>query len=465
MTSRPADVRFLLSRPPRTIATAEPQRALEQAMDRAGLALVADELPADLLIVSGSAATADHRTAEAVVVSGRSAVRAWHDPGRHVDRYVVKQGADGPVLAALATPQVLHYLATDFSRPTTVRGRLRNRALAGRLGPKAANLAVVQPAAGLPYPLATGLPEDVRDSVTGWLFSFREGDELQRIVALVFCDGRAVPTYAVKFGRLPGGPSRTPVEQEVLDELARTAPDAAARATEIVHRGTLGGSELTVERAAVGSVLSAYLQRTPTGRAMALTDRILAWLADVGRSTATSGRSPTMLAALPPADATPLAERLAGVPTVVAHQDLGSWNILTDGREFTVVDWESSTAAGLPLTDACYFCTDVLVELFGPRASAERPAWCIDLWAGRLAPSLFLRRWLEREADGQQIWHGLIGPLATASWLHHGQSQQRRAGLLADGSAGAGYLGLLAGRWREDPALGVDWPGFSAWGT
>jgi hypothetical protein len=466
---RAADIRFLLPSPPQTAALISPEPAMSDGLTRAGIRLVdpSDGTVPDLVIAPRSAALkAGHAGARSMVVDGRPVnARAWSRRGRYVDRYLVKSGPAGPILVALATAPVRGYLATTFSRPSAPVGRMRNRVLNSPLGNFTSNLVVASLEPGLPYPIAAALPEGVGATVSGWLLSFRQGDDLQRVIALVFCNGTSTPSFVVKFGRVPGAPARAAVEKHVLEELCRAAPELTEHATTIEHRGLLGGSELTVEPAAAGSVLTAYLQQAPIERSMAVAENVLDWVGSLGRHTARPNDAATTAARdalLSACGAERLAERLAGLPAVVAHQDLGSWNILTDGTQFTVVDWESATTTGLPLTDLFYFCTDVLAELHAPRDPRERPAWCADLWAGSLPASAVLKQWVLRAARAADVPEGQIGALATACWLHHGQSHGKRAALL-DGSAAFGYLGKVAPVWRTDPRLGLDWEGFSAW--
>lgn len=465
MSVRAADLRFLLPVAPVAAVPGPSVQGLSQALESAGIRIVGDHEAADVQFTSSAGPI--HRGARSFVVRGWPATTGrWRGPGREVTRCIVKWGPVGPVLVATATPAVRRYLARSFSRPTTSLGRLRNGVIAGPIGGCTANL-LVSAEPGVPYPIGAALRGDV-GGISGWMLSFRQGDDLQRIVAMVFRDGADSPASVIKFGRLPGAPLRSDTEARILDELVRVAPDLAARATRVERRGELGGSEFTVEPAAPGSVLTAYLQRTPANRSIPLVERVLRWAAALAGRTARRDRlfatvSRERLVIVPGEQR--LAEQLGRVPTVLAHQDLGSWNILTDGREFTVVDWESATTTGLPLSDVFYLATDTLAELHGPRDVGSRPRWCADLWAGALPASALLQRWALEAAAQADVPARQVGALATACWLHHGESHARRASHLADGAAAAGYLGLLAPLWREDPRLGLDWGGFSSWPT
>ena len=76
------------------------------------------------------------------------------------------------------------------------------------------------------------------------MFALRQGDDLQRVIALVFSGSRE-PSSVVKFSRLPGGPGRGHHEAAVLAELRRLAPHLSDHATTVLLRSELDGSEVT----------------------------------------------------------------------------------------------------------------------------------------------------------------------------------------------------------------------------
>lgn len=458
MSLRAADLRFLLPRRPRTALVEPGDGALAQALRACGTAVLdpAEPGPPDLLVTRRRVPA---RAAGAVVQQGPAVALA---PGGQ--RYLVVGGPVGPSLLCLDAPGPRHYLARTWSRPTTATGRARNAVLAGPLGRLAATLRVGGAEPGLPYPLAAALPARTAARVTGWCFVLRSGDDLQRVVVLVFLDGRRSPDLVVKFGRAPGGPRPGRAERAALGELAVRAPELARWATQFVHTGELDGSELTVERAGRGSPLTVHLQALgEAGLPAAL--QVLDWAGRLG--TVTARDDPAVVPelardVLAAYDAAPLAARLQRVPSVLAHRDLGCWNVVTDGTAPTVLDWESSTGRGLPVGDVAYLATDVLAERHGPAGTADRPAWVARLWAGRTPCSPLLRRWVGDHARALGLDDDAVGALVTSTWLHHGLSQGRRSQLLG-APAAAGYLGAVAGTWLAHPDLGRDWAGFGAW--
>lgn len=399
-----------------------------------------------------------------VVVVGREARTLRAPPGRHARRYVVMRASGGPSLLALDTPEVRRFLARTWSRPTTLRGRARNALLAGPVGRLAATVAVVSsPLQTVPYPIAHAVPAEPRNPITGWLFALREGDDLQRVIALVF-RGSGDPAAVLKFSRLPGAPARGAHEAVVLDELRRLAPQLSAGATAILRRGELDGSEFTVEAAAPGTVLTAALHRE-RDICQPVVEDLLRWSRSLGvvtRRDDPAARAAWLAHALTPYAAS-TAGRLDRVPVVLAHQDLGAWNVVATADRFVVVDWESATTAGLPLSDTAYLLTDLLVQAHGPADDSARAAWARELWAGALPESADLRRRMELAARQLDIADDQLGAIVTATWLHHGLSRQLRSRLLDATSAAGGYLGELAQPWLADHRLGSSWPGFAAW--
>jgi hypothetical protein len=148
---------------------------------------------------------------------------------------------------------------------------------------------------------------------------------------------------------------------------------------------------------------------------------------------------------------------------VLVHNDVGTWNVVTDGRDgFGVIDWESATAHGLPLWDLSYFLADALTLLDTGRF-ADRTAALLRLFRGRSRWSGLLFENLRRAVRELAIAPEAVGPLVTLGWLHHGLSPARRRARLdtladgADPADGTGPIPPLAGPWLGDPELGAGW--------
>jgi hypothetical protein len=152
---------------------------------------------------------------------------------------------------------------------------------------------------------------------------------------------------------------------------------------------------------------------------------------------------------------------LTQVPAVGQHNDLGSWNIVVADSDFTVVDWESAAAAGLPLWDLIYFLADALVLLDGAALAEQRPAAVARLFRGDSPSSPLLFAWIRRAAETYGLPPTTIGPIATLCWLHHSLSEPARddaLALLAPGERQPSHgLEGIAKVWLTDPALGASW--------
>ena len=163
-----------------------------------------------------------------------------------------------------------------------------------------------------------------------------------------------------------------------------------------------------------------------------------------------------------------VARMLPTVPAVFQHNDLGTWNVMVDRSSFMVLDWESSTEAGLPLWDLVYFLTDALAARRGQTDPAEKRNSMLTLLRGESAGSRFLFERVAAAADAFGVPRSAVGAVVTLGWLHHGRSRAARAerGQSQRAATGtlstAGPLERLAEPWLADPALGVEWRAFSA---
>jgi Phosphotransferase enzyme family len=386
-------------------------------------------------------------------------IRRRPSGGRRV--YIEQRGPNGPQMLIDINPLVRQYVATVMSRPTARIGKLRNRLIASRLGSFLGTIQVGHETADavIPWPLRAAADAIGLEYPAAWLVQLRSGDDGQRMVFHAFGPGESQPTWVLKMSRLPGGPARSTVERNALDALQRYGPAVTDRATVVLGELQLNGAQASVERAAPGTTMSAWIS-TEGMSAVPMIHSVLAWIDALAAvpgephddGTVEQLRQDTLVWY----NAEDLAPRLIGLPSVVAHNDVGTWNILTDGRQFTVVDWEGANPAGWPMWDGAYFLTDALAELCGPSDHALRPRWACDLWAGGLEQSPWVLDWLKRSAISLGIERSRLSAAIVAGWLHHGRSRGRRAAIFG-GDAGGGWLGDIAAEWLRDPRLGLQW--------
>ncbi|WP_148076935.1 hypothetical protein [Nocardioides aurantiacus] len=373
------------------------------------------------------------------------------------------------------------YVRTTAVRPGR-RGELRNQAaraslmwgpLAGAVLPRIASCAVRFPEPG--RPVAPRFLEQARDlglpGDPGWVLTLGDGDDLQRAVFHVLHGG--TPRWVVKLSRVPAATSAFDRDEAGLSVVARAGGVVAQHAPRLLGRYDVDGLPASVETAGPGPQL---VHQVPGARS-GVVESVARWVVQVAEQTARDAAAlddeldrlerevlPHWRAAGAPDD---LVARLrapgCGPPAVLAHQDLGTWNVVAAGGDFMAVDWESATADGMPLWDLVYFLGDALVRAEGVAGPAVLLERCLELFRGRAPGSPVLFRWVREMVAALGVAPDQVGALVTLCWLHHGLSAERRERALAGASAApVGHLAQMAGPWLADPELG---PGWSTWRT
>jgi len=335
---------------------------------------------------------------------------------------------------------------------------------------------------GAPFFIAEACRRFALPSKVEWLLVPAAGDALSRGTFHMFPPGRKKPGWVLKFARVPGYSESFDRDERGLALASAAGREVAAHAPSLLGRFSVGGMHASVESAAVGQPLLAYLASSARVEAKrTVIDRIAGWLVAIVKATATE---PGRLAAerrrietevLPHwrgcGLSSTIVDRLSSVPGVLQHNDLGTWNVIVDPRSsgspsFTALDWESARAVGMPLWDLFYFLQDALGCLDGysglsERDLARREVHALQLFRGELSSSRILFEWTRRAVDSSGIPEGAVGTLATLCFLHHGLSQGRREQAASRHGPLVGVREMLwprlARRWLEDPALGPDW--------
>jgi hypothetical protein len=316
---------------------------------------------------------------------------------------------------------------------------------------------------------ALGVPSDAK-----WFLTFGQGDALSRNAFQLFRPGFERPDWILKFARVAGYSKRFSDDERGLG-LARAAGDViAAQTPRLIGRFDVEGVSASLETAAKGRRLrDVLLAPGDRGVKLDLIEHIVGWIVKLGELTRTPepleaerrrllsdvvprwanlGASPELLNPLPP---------LAGV---TQHNDLGTWNVVADGGDFTVVDWENAKEAGLPLWDLFYFLADALVLLDGSDDPEHLPARIARLFAGDAPSSSVLFSCTRRAASAGGIPVDAVGRIATLCWLSHSLSAGTHNMDLAswtphDPPRVHGLEGI-AEAWMGHPALGPRW---NAW--
>jgi hypothetical protein len=313
-----------------------------------------------------------------------------------------------------------------------------------------------------------GVPLDA-----GWVLTLGQGDELSRNAFHLFSRDSAVPSWVLKFARVPGYREPFDRDERGLAAAARAGGIVAARAPRLLARFTAAGIEASLETAAVGKRLREIL--IEPGRKAGkrhLIDSISSWILDVAKATRRPPAAVNEEVARIGRDVLPryaafgvgaeLLQRVAALPGVLQHNDLGSWNILVNGDQFVVLDWESAREVGLPLWDTVYFLADALALVDGATDGSSRHVHTTRLFRGELASSALLFGVVGRSVDALGIPPDAVGSLVALCWMHHAQSPVERTSRLArhaDATTTRRHgTELNAEAWLSDPALGREWP-------
>jgi hypothetical protein len=472
-----ADVRFVLPFPPRDAAVLGNLDGWADGLRRAGIDVV-EQPRAGLDLVVASPVLVE----EAVALEPRAAVIDG-DVGRRLRRtrlaprrLMARPSRRDPALLLPLDERGPTAYAIDAWSLADTHWKQARRAVARVVVPRGwpGLPQVVTYAARVsapPYLVAAaneyGVPRDAE-----WVLTLGKGDDLSRNAFHLFPRESPVPSWVLKFVRVPG--YREPFDRDERGlAAARVADIVAARAPRLLARFRADGLEASLETAAVGRRLREILiEPGDRKRKARLVEAMTAWIDDVARAThRPSGEVNEDLERLR-VDVLPryasfgveveLTQRVAALPGVLQHNDLGSWNVVVDGDDFVVLDWESAKEVGLPLWDTVYFLADALALLDGAIDGSTRHDHTIQLFRGDLAASALLFRFMGRSVDALGIPPEAVGPLVALCWMHHAQSPVKRAAQLAQ-HADARPVWThgtehTAAAWLSDPALGTEWP-------
>jgi Ser/Thr protein kinase RdoA (MazF antagonist) len=437
-----------------------------------------DHRPLDLVVSTGRhAATAGRANTRSVIVEG-----SRDGPLRRRDfrtrRLLLRPARERPTLALpLDPPGPVSYAVERWSvvdrRWKSARMRGARMLVSRGLFPSWASpvVTVASRDEGPPTLVAAarelGVPGDVN-----WFLTFGQGDALSRNAFQLFRAGSSRPDWILKFARIAGYRERFDDDERGL-RLAHAAGDIiAAHVPRLVGRFDVDGLHASLETAATGRRLRDAL-RAPGDRAgkLGLVERIADWILSLGRlntacSEATAAERDRLRRDVVPrwrelgVDAS-LVENLPPLAGVTQHNDLGTWNVVTDAHDFTVVDWENAREAGFPLWDLVYFLTDALVLLDGSDTAEHLPARMARLFAGEAPTSTLLFAWVRRAVAAAAVPADSVGAIVTLCWLSHSQALDAHKADLAvriphDPARLHGLEGM-ARAWMDHPALGPTW--------
>jgi aminoglycoside phosphotransferase (APT) family kinase protein len=377
-------------------------------------------------------------------------------------------GAGGPAALAVA----LARRATGLDP-----GRL------ARLAPRVALVASRGADAPGPPLRAAELPAELRAGELRQLVLVR-GDEGSRVIALPFSPDSRKPLAAVKIHRSPPPVDQQDDEQSTLTAI-RQRLDSTMRSTLPEPLGVIrsGGVVAAVESFLAGRPLHASWarRRLPLAELIDDLDRTTDWLSELQLQSRVElrpfgGRELERWLDAPAQEYerafgfTAAESRLLelvrertrealGAPVAIVwqHSDLSSLNVLKDGAQVRVLDWESAALAP-PLDDLLYFVTRWLYRL--------RDATIEETSAGRVrAATAFRQLFLEpgrgdaeleaargainRYVRALEIDERLVPALSLRPWLRRATGRLRR-------QTTPGYSDVPVPRLRVRPPLAAD---------
>jgi hypothetical protein len=493
---RAADARFVLPGPVTRAVVSDTLPRWRDALRAAGYEVkdLSDPwtgtLPGIDLVVAplGPATTDPALDSQQCLLTGWVPSGPLRRRGLHTIRYLALAGSSGPrVLVPLNHRAAVRYLLTSWSRPRSRMARLRNRLVSAAVRFRVPVDRVVRGSVLTAAVRRTGQPLVLARAATDgapldgeWILVLGDGDDLQRAVFHVFATDSQVPVWAVKLSRVSGYSLPFDRDEVGLHLAAEAGPLTAAHAPRLIGRCVVESLHVSVETAAVGRPMHEFLiSASPAQHKRQLVEAVAAWTLALGRE---SRSDPVTLAAervrlRELATATPGQPGLAGRlvddlgPTagVLQHNDLGCWNVVVDGDDFTVLDWESARGPGLPLWDLVYFLTDALLRLESGYDRSSVTDRVVRLFRGELASSELLFRWIRVGAEAAGVPPESVGPIVTLGWLHHAASPEQRAqrlgdlteaGTQTDRRAEITLWARTLPAWLDDPCLGPTW---TAW--
>ena len=440
------------------------------------------------LVISPGATPPPATRAPGAILEGRGAGRRTAASGYQWRRLVALPNVSDPeVLLPVRSPAQVRY-ALRRSPPAPVWKRLRNQVIVPLLAAGVPPFGLTPSAvgareAGPPFLVTAAITEFGLPEGLEWLLFPGLGDPLTRATFHLFAPGEAEPEWVLKFARVSGYAESFDRDERGLKMAAGSGELARSHAPRLLGRFVTQELNASVETAALGRSLVSYLtaSRDPRSAKLGLIDEIAEWViaASVETAAAPERLEPELLrlkeeviAGWAAAGASPaLVDGLPPLAAVMQHNDLGTWNIVVRPGSaglcrFTVLDWESARAHGMPLWDLWYFLHLALAELDGLSGIGEaelrdRERHAVELFRGELPSSDVLFRWTRRAVEACDVPVDAVGSLATLSFLHHGLSQAAREEAVQEHAEGGSALEMLPPRlarhWLTDPALGPGW--------
>jgi hypothetical protein len=475
-----ADVLFTLTRIPRRVAVDGDPPGWRDDLEERGIDVVGPDDLADLLVTTdpGVAERAARQTRDVIVDGDRGAASVL--AGRVVTRLLTLPVWGSPVaIVDLAQRRpaayAMQHAIVHAEAWRAVRNRVAAHLVRRGLLPTPKTLITVGGEAGSPAFLASAR-EQLGLGQRDWLMLVSMGAIGRRNALLLFPPGSDEPAEALKFARVRGYSSQFDRDEQAAKLVAQTGGAIAAHAPRYFGRFELDGYHASLETAARGQKLAAFLrQPISRRRKLEVLDTVADWLIQVARETAAPvdalaaererferevlpfwagrGVDPHLIRLLPP------------VPPTFQHWDVAEENIIVSREGFVVVDWEFAQRHGLPLADLMFYAVHVLRILDGRLTLEERDRHFVEVLTGRAPSSPILFRWVQKLVEALNLPPESVATLATLSWLDRGKlstEEHLRAEALGGVPLATSFAERASVVWLEHPELGTRW---NAWRT
>jgi len=270
-------------------------------------------------------------------------------------------------------------------------------------------------------------------------------EEGNKLVLLVFPDGRCTPRLVVKLGRTVTQNAALAAEEAALAALAGRGEHGVVGTPAALGSARLDGRLLILQSVVEGRSL---WEVAAASRSTQYVAPIVNWLSHLARATC---RPPTAepapdrrlvgpesaLVGGPPRSAaceavpTPAAIlqglRRQPIPMVFEQRDMGTWNIVigADGR-ITVLDWESACLEGLPAWDLFYFLVHYGFMVHGAAGPDDQLRSFSETFGSITGFGAIAREAVRRYVDAVGLEREWLSPLMAACWAHHAHAEAAR---------------------------------------
>jgi hypothetical protein len=475
---RRIDVRFALPRPVRRAVVLGDLPSWREGLAQAGIETVpAAGAEQPQLVVAPSSLMREALTLapEMLVLEGGRRLRSLQAGGWSGQVLLLLPDLERPELLLPAGEEdAVRYAVRHWREGLTPLTRARNVLVReflarGFIPPGRSATTVAARSNGPPFLVAAALEalpvDDVRwfAAIGTWAHAGSRG------AFYLFPPDAAEPAWVVKFARVPGLSGPFVRDEQGLRLAERTGGIVATHAPRLLGRFEVSGLEASIETAATGSRLTDVLRSSrPARERLAALERVASWIVQLARDTSSPPQTLEPELRLLADDVVPrwtkhglpatLIDDLPPVPAVFQHGDLHAENVFLRGDRFTVVDWESAQAQGMPLWDILYFLTDALAAIAGVNSEDEREEHFVRLWRGDLASSEVLFRWTRATAQASGVPADAVGPVATLLWLSYALGDVARSERRGDSPSAVTPSTLrFARRLLTEPGLGAGW--------